>query len=280
MIAPMRPAGTICTVLLILLLAGCAQSPSRTLGPVRSVEPPLLPTPAPVEAPVLRADHPQRYTVVPGDTLWDIARRFLQSPWRWQEIWRRNPQIDNPDLIYPGDVIEVFYQAGQPRLQIADGAGGKPGVVKLSPRVRVEELVQAIPTLPRDRIENFLSRSQVVVEPRWLTAPYIVAAADSRVLSGSGQRIYARGANFDQPLYQVFRPGELYEDPITGEPLGYNTIYLGEARLLADGDPATLVLTDTRREVVAGDRLFPVDPARELPFRFLPRPAPPDTQGF
>ena len=78
----------------------------------------------------------------------------------------------------------------------------------------------------------------------------------------------------------MFRPGELYEDPITGEPLGYNTIYLGEARLLADGDPATLVLTDTRREVVAGDRLFPVDPTRELPFRFLPRPAPPDTQGF
>ena len=53
-------------------------------------------TPLALAEDLLRADHPDRYTVVKGDTLWDISGRFLRSPWRWPEIWHVNQQIANP----------------------------------------------------------------------------------------------------------------------------------------------------------------------------------------
>jgi hypothetical protein len=82
----------------------------------------------------LQDGHPTEYVVVKGDTLWHIAGRFLRSPWRWPEVWNVNPQIENPHLIYPGDIIYLTWVDGQPRL------GLRRGVRKLSPQVRVQPL--------------------------------------------------------------------------------------------------------------------------------------------
>ena len=78
----------------------------------------------------LRNDHPQTYTVQKGDTLWDIAGRFLTQPWQWPQIWQANPQIQNPNLIYPGDVIGLVYTDGKAGLRVTDRN------VKLSPSIR------------------------------------------------------------------------------------------------------------------------------------------------
>ncbi len=55
---------------------------------------------------------PEEYTVVSGDTLWDISSKFLNSPWYWPKVWSLNPQIENPHLIYPGNVLS-FRMTGQ-----------------------------------------------------------------------------------------------------------------------------------------------------------------------
>lgn len=207
----------------------------------------------------LNPAHPQDYTVVEGDTLWTIAGRFLARPWEWTAVWHDNPQIENPNLIYPGDVITLNYVGGQPRLQV-----GVPSEVRWSPKIRANPIAQAIPVIPMNTIHQFLSRPKVVTNDDELkTAPYIVALTDRRVVGGAGDTIYVRSipANTGQ-AYTVFRPGPPYADAETGEILGYEALYVGDTRLDRPGDPATLQLTQTEREARIGDRLLPVEQAQ------------------
>ncbi|MBI3187228.1 MAG: LysM peptidoglycan-binding domain-containing protein, partial [Gammaproteobacteria bacterium] len=66
----------------------------------------------------IRPDYPREYVVKKGDTLWGIASRFLEDPWYWPEIWYRNPQLENPHLIYPGDMLSLTYINGRPTVQV------------------------------------------------------------------------------------------------------------------------------------------------------------------
>ncbi len=205
----------------------------------------------------LQPDHPDRYVVKKGDTLWDISQVFLQDPWRWPEIWQVNPQIENPHLIYPGDVIAlVFGPDGKPQLQLLRGRQ----TVKLEPKVRATPLREAIPPIPMDAIAQFLNDSRAVLTPEELeNAPYIVESQDSHLIAGTGDRIYVRSIpDRNSTRYNVYRPGVAYKRPGSETVLGYEALYVGDATLERTGDPATLELTSTVRETLIGDRLLPV----------------------
>ncbi|MCX4186579.1 LysM peptidoglycan-binding domain-containing protein [Methylophaga sp. OBS4] len=223
----------------------------------------------------LNPDHPQRYTVVKGDTLWDISGMFLRYPWHWPDIWYVNPQIENPHLIYPGDELTLVYRDGQPMLELSRGKR----TVKLSPQVRETMLDKAIPTIPLSAIRPFLTKPRVVGAEVMETAPYVVASADERLISGSGDYVYARGINENQAeTYSVFHGGEVYVDPETNEVLGYEAIYTGDASLAAAGDPAKMDLTYTNREVQIGDRLLEVE-EEDFDLNFIPRSPEQDLHG-
>ncbi|MFO1371120.1 MAG: LysM peptidoglycan-binding domain-containing protein [Candidatus Competibacteraceae bacterium] len=234
--------------------------------------------PAPGSAVVLQPDHPQTYTVVPRDTLWSIAQRFLKNPWQWREIWRQNPKIRNPNRIYPGDILQFSYDAsGAPQLQVATREDVP--LIKLSPKARIETLAQPIPPVPRNAVESFLTRALVLDAAEWQRAPYILDNEDAKSVATTRDRVYVRGADFDQPRYQVFRQGEELHEPGSGRPLGIAGIYLGEAILERNENPATFILTNTVAPIRAGDRLFPIEAEREL-YNFEPHAVPPDTEGF
>lgn len=206
------------------------------------------------ESVALNPTHPDRYVVVKGDTLWDISGRFLRDPWRWPDVWHVNPQIENPHLIYPGDVLVLTYIDGQPRLMLERG-----GTVKLSPTVRSTPLDTAIPAIPIDAIRPFLTRPYVVGANELDAAPYVVDFADEHIAGGAGMRVYVRSIESgDNAKYDVVRPGKPYKDGDSGEILGYEALYIGDAKLQRTGDPATLLLTNTEIETLVGDRLVPV----------------------
>jgi len=218
----------------------------------------------------LNPSHPDRYTVVKGDTLWDIAGRFLQAPWDWPKIWKRNPKIRNPDLIYPGDVIVLTYDAsGHPWLSFDSRT--IPSSTRLSPQIRSRPVEEAIPTIPIDAIRQFLTQGRVVSKQEIDNAPYIVSFAEERLLGGGGDTIFVRAIGRDNvERYTVFRPGDVLKDPDTDEILGYQTLFVADTLLQRTGDPATLQLRKTAMQAIVGDRLLPV-PEERIPLSYHPR---------
>jgi hypothetical protein len=224
---------------------------------------------------VLNPEHPDRYVVVEGDTLWDISTMFLRDPWLWPEIWYVNPQIQNPHLIYPGDILTLVYVDGKPKLQMTRGYS----TVTLSPQVREESLEKAIPTIPLDAIQQFLTRAIVVSEDELETSPYVVQGAGEHVITGVGDRVYARGIEeHNYPVYDIYHPGGPYIDPDTKEVLGYEALFVGRGPVEQYGDPATLYLADTTREIRVGDRLRPTDSTSAFT-HFQPHIPPENTEG-
>jgi hypothetical protein len=224
---------------------------------------------------VLSPTHPDRYVVVKGDTLWDISSMFLRDPWLWPEVWYVNPQIANPHLIYPGDILTLVYVDGKPRLNMSRGYP----TVNLSPQIREQDLGLAIPTIPLNAIKQFLSRSIIVGEGELEAAPYVVRSAGEHVVSGAGDRVYVRGIkDSSEPFYDFFAPGGPYIDPDTDEVLGYKALYIGTGPVEKHGDPATLFLAETTREVRVGDRLRPAEKTAPVA-HFKPHSPAADTEG-
>ena len=216
---------------------------------------------------------PDSYTIKRGDTLWDISKMFLKSPWRWPELWGMNlEQIRNPHLIYPGQVLYLDKSDGRARLRVGQTVGDA-GTVKLSPRVRAQNLDGgAITSIPFHLIEPFLNEAVIFQTNELETSPRIVAAQEGRVLMGRGDTAYVRGDLSTQRDFRVFREPKALLDPTTREVLGYEATYVGTAEYIRQGEtrtgadgkpeivPATFTLTSMRQDAGIGDRLAPVPP--------------------
>lgn len=249
----------------------------------------------------LRADHPDTYVVQKGDTLWDISARFLNEPWLWPEIWQANPQVENPHLIYPGDVLNLVYMDGRPIL-MRDG--------KLSPRIRVGE-AEAITTIPLSDVQAFLKSMRLLDPDEVDHLPYVVALEENRLRSTTGQIAYVRGLDAAPgTAVYLLRPTNVYYDvperfPWDSSPranrveewtadrgetlpriwkriavhrayrqhveyLGHEVIEIGVGEVLRGGDPATVLVQYGDFEVKKGD-LTTLVPMAPYDLSFYPR---------
>jgi nucleoid-associated protein YgaU len=255
------------TLLFVIALAGFvpqfAQSQANPgakaeAKTVSATQTPDKPVTRKVTAPIqLSPDAPGSYVVVKGDTLWDISGRFLKEPWRWPEIWNMNrEQIKNPHWIYPGDVIKLLFdENGNPYLSLGTGERGEN--VRLQPRVRVDTLALAIPSIPSKVITPFLSMPLVIEEGALANSPRIIAAEDDRVVMGAGNNAYVLGMQQSQGIkWQIYRPGKAMKNS-AGEILGYEATYLGEAKALRFGETSTIEILRSTQEIFRGDRLTP-----------------------
>lgn len=213
----------------------------------------------------LAADHPDQYVVQVGDTLWDIAARFLRDPWYWPEIWYINPDIENPHLIYPGDVLALVYIEGQPRVTNVQGSS-----YRLSPEARSTPLTEAVTSVSYDSVAAFLSSGVVLQKNEVDDLPYLLATRGDHLIAAAGNQVYVRGTT-DAPgaRFNVVQIGEPLIDPDNNDLVGYQGILIGEGTLRRAGDPATVALTKSNQEAKQGDVLVPV--AVDVPLNFFPK---------
>jgi len=247
----------------------------------------------------VRSDHPDEYVVVKGDTLWDISGRFLDKPWQWPAIWHANPQIENPHLIYPGDVISLVYVDGVPQLRLRRG-----DTVKLSPTIRATDR-DAIQAIPFDSIAPFIRNLRILSPEEFAELPYIVANEDQRLTSTNTDVTYGRGLDAHVgEEYVVARLSNIYdrignppeirrvlpkehwkqvpyvwdrdENPYSSErpwnrrpkdPVGYELVEVSRVRVAKTGEISVLDVIRDRTEVKPGDYILPDnDPGYESSF--------------
>lgn len=219
-------------------------------------------------SPELRSDHPDKYVVQKGDTLWDIASRFLKDPWRWPLIWQNNPDIENPHLIFPGDLLVV---TGLDEIKI----------VRLKPKVRRSPLDLGIPAIPPNVIEPFLT-SPLIIQPGELDETgYVLQGVDDQIVLGKYSRFYARNVgDLEAERYRLIRIGETLHHPETGEMLGIEARHRGDARMLrADEDISKLVITESNADIIPGDLVLPSSDSGPLPY-FEPRAPEQEVEGW
>ena len=268
----------------LLLLAACAeppapyaviQEPPKIAAP-QSVKAEIPEQPKPVETVVYEPEtvvyepeYPQTYIVQEGDTLWDISSVFLRDPWYWPEIWFKNPQIENPHLIYPGDTLAIVYIGGEKRIQLqsrgTDGEAlsqsGGLKVVKVNPRVRTQSIDATIPSIPIEEIRQMLEHPIIIDEDTLKNSAYVLSSFDNHLINSMDDKLYVRKLNTNKGAgrYHIYRPNRPLYDPNTNELLGYEALYVGESTLLLKGDPASVRVTDSVREILRDDRVMPMD---------------------
>ncbi|HSB95883.1 MAG TPA: LysM peptidoglycan-binding domain-containing protein [Spongiibacteraceae bacterium] len=214
----------------------------------------------------LKSGHPDTYVVKKGDTLWDISNVFLKEAWLWPQLWHNNPQIKDPNLIYPGDTLNLVYINGKPQLVLSRGRD-----VKLEPEVRATPLDRAIPAIPLESISAFLNRGRIVGAGELEAAPYVLTGKEGHIVGGAGDEIYARGSFEDEETsYGIFRKGEAFVDPDSHELLGIQALDIGLGKIVSiDKDVATLSLNRSTQEVRLSDRLLPEE-VRHINASFFP----------
>lgn len=231
-----------------------------------------------VAQPQIKDNFPSTYTVVPGDTLWDISGLYLENPWMWPEIWHVNPQIENPHLIYPGDRLALVYVDGKPRLVI-----NRSGEVRLSPQMRTSPLGSGIPAIPLEAISPFLSRSRVFEPKEMDPAPYIIAGPDRRLLTSAGEKIYGRGElEGEGRMYGIYRKGAIYKDPETKEMLGVQAREIGVSRIIRfpnEDQVFTAQISSSSEEIRVSDRLLPFAD-QDVSATFYPKAPEVDVDGL
>jgi LysM repeat protein len=229
--------------------------------------------------------HPDRYIVRKGDTLWDISARFLKKPWLWPEIWQDNPQVRNPHLIYPGD--ELVLSGGH----VMHGEGS------IGPHARVTSLEDAVKPIPLSALKQFLKHARILSEDEYKHAPHVVGIEENQLRGTAGQLAYVRGLAvqpgtklaivrasgryYDMPPRDEGEPSEVYRqtsDWFDGRPgllwhhgpneftlhgnvrfLGYEVLDFGNAEVTRVGDPSSVLITYSDFEVRPGDLVLPID---------------------
>ncbi len=216
------------------------------------------------------------YTIVKGDTLWDISNKELKDPFLWPKIWKENTEIKNPDKIYPGEKIKIPLYLLQKEI-----------VPKTKPLPRVERR-------PEVKMEKLPDRKVEPVNKEYLVNKYVLMASgyiaesipeigriiepevsritnsqnsDKNILSkGDYAYIQTNGPAKKGEKFFIFQAEKVIH-PKTGSKLGYLIDVLGIAEVESvEGNDTKVIITNSFADIPVGsllDNYYEIEPPLE-----------------
>ncbi len=210
------------------------------------------------------------YKIKKGDTLWDISDRFLEDPFKWRELWRLNPFITNPDLIFPGEEIKLkeIEKTPPPVVKKEEMEEIKPPETLPTERIappKVEE--KPIPkvltvSIPGLRNSGFISSEDIKGSGK------IIGSKDKKILLSEGDEVYVKfedkqGIEIGD-RFTIFEVSGEVLHPVTGEKMGYMVDVIGDLRITGSHNDLFLAeIERSNREIQKGARLLPSKPIVE-----------------
>jgi LysM repeat protein len=228
------------------------------------------------------------YTIMKGDTLWDISSKELKDSFLWPKVWKENPGIKNPDKIYPGQKIKIPLYLLQkeiaPEIKPIEKPAEKP-------------LAQNIPIIPEEKsipVQKIVSpkKEYIINKHIFLASGYITDAIHSIGIikdTPSGRSIIGKDdyafIKMAKPVkrgdkFYIFHVMEKVKHPITGRNLGYLIDVVGTAEVIGqeENDDPKIVITRAYTDISTGyylDDYYEVEPPLEIE-----NPREPDLQGY
>jgi hypothetical protein len=220
----------------------------------------------------LNNNAPKTYVVKKGDTLWDISGVFLKQPWLWPKLWRINPDISNPHLIYPGDKLRLVYDKyGNPML--IKGEGGKPQL-KWSPKVRTTlKDMSPVNTIPLNIVAPYIRYDALFSNEEYKNLPYVLGSDEGFKSSTDGFKLYVNDDLNVGTSYAIYEKGDEVFDPENNESLGFYAHLVGTGKAIRAGDmenktPSTLYVDGAKQEIRSGSFVAPINEGQMLPSFF------------
>ncbi len=196
------------------------------------------------------------YVIHPGDSLSKVSKRFFNNPLLWPRLWELNPSIDNPNRIYPGQVISL--KPASPKVPTLP-------LVKITPEIKVKK-VEGVEPPPQVFFYSRGGQEGLMPPAEWDGMGTIMSSEPPKILLGEGDIIYTNVGSDDkvQPgdKFTIFRSSKPVLHPITGNRVGYKGAVLGQLEILEvlGNKMSSAKITSSYREITRGARIRPVEP--------------------
>jgi hypothetical protein len=202
------------------------------------------------------------YIIIKGDTLWDISKGELKDPFLWPKIWKENPEIKNPDLIYPDQKIKIPLYLKE----VAPKESAPKPVEEAIPEIKpeIKEVKKEEPVVKIKPVEKkYLVDRDTLISSGYIAESIeskgkIIGAPNERSIFGKGDYTYIKAINSTKAghRFYIIHPAGEVKHPETGAMMGYLIEVVGVAEVIGEESGQTKVkITTSFGEATVGDLL-------------------------
>lgn len=230
-------------------------------------------------------NEPEVYVVEKADSLWGISDNKLEDPFLWPRLWSVNPQIQNPDLIYPGTKIII---PTREELLALPTPPPMPRNMSLSilKRRALTPLSKLVFEFPEEGLNKYIIGKKRFITSGWIASAFpgtgkLLFTEKGSKLVDKGDIVYLETSGRSEPgsIYYTIKSVKKVKHPVTREKVGQQIAISGILEIIgADDNVLKARITTAFDDITVGDGILPFKEMNPPLFRDDPRT--PDISGY